>query len=919
MKFLFKILATICLLNYSQWVLAYKIETHVWVGQQLINDLQDDGKISVELNGKTVNIAIPADIKKAILDYQDAYLLGHIGPDAAPDIIVGQSIIHPGVGDWDSAQWMGYLLYEGRNSEQPHVDLLKAYSYGFLGHASADVFGHTYVNKYAGDQFSLEDETLVEIRHVALESFISERTPTIRDNSNNTWSSANARVNISDAYADTIRDTMVYNDTMQELYSGTQYGKHLVAYWKFRQNVHELAEAGIWHEIDKWITQIAASTWLGVDLSDSQAGDIVNAAQPVIDILNGPVIDGLQDASNEMFEISEKLASLEISAMADAHNAAKSAEDRLLLTKHQLEQNALRLDSFLRDSHCEILDASFALDPTGVTEWLFKHDPVLNFVSGLFGFGRDKPIPPTIYSWTGTKSELLDVLEQMRLDMRNLQSEFSEIFQMCTDPRNKIEILECDKLRTENYEMFTSYQIRRMQEQVNLIQFETSLMESGETSTIVYKVHNGTTSAGSTSSGNFCENLNDFIDNNHKNLLREKQRLDKALVENQQEYRSKVIELKTQMLAASSAANDVANAFIDLSQVMLLDVSPIQGLLRGWRGDLDSAMSAYIKANAQVMLNSTDANTETIEPLETWFKCYHAQILGIPSAVGNACEGGIVGSTQKLIEALKNIMTIVESLTSPPGVLSSVKAEVKKLKDQTVDNLTRELKDKVKEELAELVPVEYQEIIDISAAKVNDDELNYYFTIPEGSGSAKGVLMIPDMATRVKADMDVGLGNQDFNPSEFAAIHNTLTLAKLALLDSVGLEQLAIAADLPANSFSNIDNIMAASFTNLDGNHQWMDQAPPLPNAYGTYYGLEDSYATSQGFSPWYPQNRDKLFNKLFKGPMTPNLDVMFSGQSLVGQNYPYQVCSANPFPVGLTDKACLMGILIPILTGMLH
>ncbi|WP_064791903.1 zinc dependent phospholipase C family protein [Shewanella woodyi] len=906
MRLFIGILVTIQLLIFSEATMAYKIETHVWIGQQLINDLQDDGKISLELNGELVKIAVPVEVKTAILAYQDAYLLGHIGPDAAPDILVGQSIIHPGEGAWDSAQWMGYLLNESRNSEQPHVDLLRAYSYGFLGHASADVFGHTYVNKYAGDQFSLEDETLVEIRHIALESYISERTPTIKNNNNQTWSSANSRVNISDEYADTIRDVMVYNETVQEVYSGTPYGKHLAAYWDYRQQVDDIAEAGIWHEIDKWIVQIAASAWLDVDLSGSEASDIVNAVQPVLDVLNGPVIDGLQDASNEMFAISEKFNELEISSIKHANDAAKSAEAKLLSTKHQIEENALRLDRYLRDAHCEILDASFALDPTGVTEWLFEHDPLLNFVSGLFGFSKSEPLPPRIYSWTGTKSELTDVLDEMASDLQEMYND--------PDPGNCSGAGRPDEICP----VVRDHQIRSQKKQMALISFEVSLMNETETSTIVYKVYDGQTSAGSTSSGNFCTDLNDLIDDAHKNILKEKQRLDIALVANHQEYRNKVLELKVEMLAASVAANDVANAFIDLGQVVSLDVSPIQALLRGWRGDLDSAMSAYIKANGQVMLNSTDENTETIEPLVTWFKCYHAQILGIPSAIGNACEGGIVGSTQNLIESLHSIVTIVQTLTTPPGVLSSVKMEVNKLKEETVDRLTSELKDKVSEELTELIPEKYQEVIAISAAKVNDNELNYYFTIPE-RGSNKNLLMIPDMAHRVKLDMKLREGEHDFNPSQFAAINNTLILAKLSLLDSLGLNELASLAGLPTNAFSEVDNIMASSFSNLDGNHQWMEKAPPLPNSIGSYYGNDGSYSTQLGFIPWRPQHRDKLFNKLFKGPMTPNLDVMFSGNSLAGSSYPYQVCSVNPFPADLLDKKCLVSVLIPILSGMLN
>ncbi|MCL1122916.1 zinc dependent phospholipase C family protein [Shewanella surugensis] len=154
---------------------AYKIQSHVWIGQQIINDLENDGKLSIELNGKIITLSVPSDVKQAILSYQHAFLMGHIGPDAAPDILVGQSMIHPGENGWNTAEWLNYLLNEINNPNTSNKTLMTAYSYGFLGHASSDVFAHTYVNKYAGDIFSLTDETLVETRHIALEGYIAEK------------------------------------------------------------------------------------------------------------------------------------------------------------------------------------------------------------------------------------------------------------------------------------------------------------------------------------------------------------------------------------------------------------------------------------------------------------------------------------------------------------------------------------------------------------------------------------------------------------------------------------------------------------------------------------------------------------------------------------------------------------------------
>ena len=112
--------------------LAFKVSTHVWIGQQVINDLEDDGQLSIELDGKTIYLPVDPVIKTAILNHKSDFLMGNIGPDAAPDVVVGQSLVHPGTeGGWKTNDWLEYLL-EGAGDS----DLGKAFTYGYLGHAA---------------------------------------------------------------------------------------------------------------------------------------------------------------------------------------------------------------------------------------------------------------------------------------------------------------------------------------------------------------------------------------------------------------------------------------------------------------------------------------------------------------------------------------------------------------------------------------------------------------------------------------------------------------------------------------------------------------------------------------------------------------------------------------------------------------
>mgnify|MGYP000087220943 CR=1 FL=1 len=61
---------------------AFKVKTHVWVAQQVINDLQDDGALTfVKNNKEVVTIKVDPEIVQAILNNPSIYRMGNIGPD----------------------------------------------------------------------------------------------------------------------------------------------------------------------------------------------------------------------------------------------------------------------------------------------------------------------------------------------------------------------------------------------------------------------------------------------------------------------------------------------------------------------------------------------------------------------------------------------------------------------------------------------------------------------------------------------------------------------------------------------------------------------------------------------------------------------------------------------------------------------
>jgi hypothetical protein len=150
---------------------AFGLRTHLWMAQTIHADVADDCRVTLR-EGR--NFALEAATCSAIRDHKGEFLAGAIGPDAFPDMAMGQTVIHPGLEHkrgWATADWLQHLLTKAQTP--PEI----AFSTGFLLHAAGDIFAHSYVNNYAGDVFVLADERLVEQRHTLLEKYIDARLP----------------------------------------------------------------------------------------------------------------------------------------------------------------------------------------------------------------------------------------------------------------------------------------------------------------------------------------------------------------------------------------------------------------------------------------------------------------------------------------------------------------------------------------------------------------------------------------------------------------------------------------------------------------------------------------------------------------------------------------------------------------------
>lgn len=149
--------------------------THLWIGQQILNDIVPDGKLTIDNKEYEVH----KFIVKALRDHPKQFMMGCLGPDIFPDPVVGQMTTHPGLEHgWQTDEWIWRVIQKSGYENYTEI----AFAFGFACHAAGDVFAHSYINAYSGDVFLLNDgEREVEVRHFTLEKYIGTKLPPFKD------------------------------------------------------------------------------------------------------------------------------------------------------------------------------------------------------------------------------------------------------------------------------------------------------------------------------------------------------------------------------------------------------------------------------------------------------------------------------------------------------------------------------------------------------------------------------------------------------------------------------------------------------------------------------------------------------------------------------------------------------------------
>jgi hypothetical protein len=136
-------------------------------------------------------LRLDEDMARALFYFPGLMRAGAIGPDLFPDLITGQTVVHPGEGP-KSGRWAAYLesevrrvagLYDGSPGSFDESPILRAYYAGWLAHMAGDLFGHAWVNDYAGGVWPTlsdgvtDEETKNILRHLIVEAYVSNKIP----------------------------------------------------------------------------------------------------------------------------------------------------------------------------------------------------------------------------------------------------------------------------------------------------------------------------------------------------------------------------------------------------------------------------------------------------------------------------------------------------------------------------------------------------------------------------------------------------------------------------------------------------------------------------------------------------------------------------------------------------------------------
>jgi hypothetical protein len=315
---------------------AWKVDAHVWIAAEVLKDAID-GTISLKVGDTNVRINLPPRHAAALRAHPRLYLLGSLGPDAFPDVLGGQMVIHPSYrGGWGTADWLRRLM-DTPNMSSEEI----AFTLGYLSHAAADTFAHTFVNQYAGDVFHAFDHSTAATRHIFIEGLVSNYLPPIsapglgipRDAAS-LLRGRRERIQFPERL---IRDRILLSGEAAE-----QFGRggaiHLsLAYGLHRDLGNLIKQGGPLDQLQAKIKDFIVELYLGIPVDDRITRELNRLENNLTDKLNDtaarlkPILDDLNSQLTKIEGLPDKVA-------GEAMKGAVDVADQLSRLQTQIDE-----------------------------------------------------------------------------------------------------------------------------------------------------------------------------------------------------------------------------------------------------------------------------------------------------------------------------------------------------------------------------------------------------------------------------------------------------------------------------------------------------------------------------------------------------------------------------------------------------
>lgn len=287
---------------------AWKVKTHNYSANLILEEITTIGggnKVYIPPFGQ---FEIAPEFATALRKYPNAYRAGSLGPDAYPDIYVGQGYIHP-EDNRTSGEWIKLMIQDAlslpENSDKRYEVI--AFLLGYMTHYSGDLFGHTYINQIANGAYpaltDLADPTKAEaalsiiLKHITSEGVIDSKIPA---------QYGQGQYIKIDAPNDFVLNSFVYNGTKDNGLSSKYYGMEAPEHFKYlvelrtyvknkadyyraygnSSNIFDYAEnTVICNYLDAWLDDIdrAINEWINVSERIAN-GLISNGSESDLDV-----------------------------------------------------------------------------------------------------------------------------------------------------------------------------------------------------------------------------------------------------------------------------------------------------------------------------------------------------------------------------------------------------------------------------------------------------------------------------------------------------------------------------------------------------------------------------------------------------------------------------------------------------------